>query len=613
MGVSNFTNTNNANNGQNAGPAIPPGGLFFSGPAGTVPGMQGDETDIEEILVNLNKKPYEPVKFRDQTIAQLSGILIAKYKPNALLIGLAGTGKTAIVEELAHRIEVKDPSIPPALAGKTIYSLEISDISAGTGIAGMLEEKLNAIIDFLSDPDNNAIVFMDEIHQLLSGTSPDGKRIAQILKPALSRGTIRCIGATTTQEAKNLDKDPAFNRRFTRIIVDELTKAQTAEILTAVYPGLVRHYGQAFSLTPELTELIVNTADEFCFAGSHRPDNAITLFDRSVSDAVIQKIQLMNSQDPAVRQAAQAVPGIVISDKGIRHTALKIATGNNVPEDFDETKFKDAFQRIRGQDNILEPLCRIMKRHMAHFRPQRKPLTMLFMGPSGCGKTEVAKILASCYLNEKPIILNMAEYAEKDSVNKILGSAQGYIGYNDNNEMPFDALDTNPYQVILLDEMEKCHESVRKLFMSVFDEGTLKTNKGKIIDFSKAVIIATTNAGCTNDAAEPLGFLNGPKADPTDEQITKTLSNYFRLELLNRFTKRYRFRSIDRETFMDIAKDTYQTQRAEVLELKPRAPLPDTLSDTDAENLADRYYDKRFNARPVAEAVSEYIDNIMIP
>ena len=606
MGTTNFSNNNNANNGN-----IPPGGLggLFVGAHPNTDPFQADE-----ILTNMNKKAVNaaPVKFREKVIKQLTSVLIAKYKPNAILIGMAGTGKTAIVEELARMIENKDPSLPPALVGKTIYSLEFHDITAGAGIVGALEEKVKDLLDFLKDPSNKAILFLDEIHQLLS-RNHDARKISQILKPALSRGEIHVIGATTTQEAAALDKDPAFNRRFTKILVDELSKQQTEEILKTVYPELIKHYNQTFPLTPEMTNLIVNTADEFCFAGSHKPDNAITLFDRSVSDALIDKIALMNNPDPAIAQAAKSIPGIVLTEKGIRQTALKMVTGNNTPKEFEEQKFKDAFARIKGQDAVLNPILRELKRHMAHYRPQKKPFTMLFMGPSGCGKTEVAKIIAKTYLEQKPIILNMTEYAKPDAINKIIGSSYGYIGSEDDNEKPFDILETNPYQIILLDEFEKCHSSVRKLFMSVFDEGTLKTNKGKTIDFSKTIIIVTTNAGCTNDQSEPLGFLSGTPKDPTDDQIIKTLSNYFELELLNRFTRRYRFRTIEKGTFREILKDSYKKQSAEVFELKPRAPLPAELPDNDADDIADRYYNRKFNARPAEEAIAEYIDRIMIP
>ena len=602
MGVSRFTSGNSQ----------PPGGGGGNGPLMTPMGPLQGTMSPADLLIDLGQVNHSPVLFRDGILTQLQSILIGKHKPNALLIGPAGTGKTAIAEELAARIKVKDPALPPSLLTKTIYSLQVSDLISGSSLLGQLEQKVNEIVDFLQDPKNEAIVFIDEIHQLMSGKNAY-QTIAQILKPALSRGKLRVIGATTTQEAKELDTDPAFNRRFTRVLVDELSKAQTVEILMASVPGLVQHYKQTFSFDNDTANLVVSIADEFCSAGSHRPDNAITLLDRCIANGVMDKQSMLASPDPAIQAAAKALTGIVLSENSIRQTALKLATGNNEPTPFDEGRFRKDFERIYGQDAVLEPLLRLMKRHTAHLRPQTKPLTILFMGASGTGKTEVTKILAQNYLTEKPIILNMTEYASPASIARIIGAPAGYVGYDQNDELPFDALDTNPYQVILLDEFEKCHKSVQTLFMRVFDEGVLKTSRGKVIDFTKSIIIATTNAGCTNDAHQAVGFACGPETALSDKQLIQTLQSYFSLELLNRFQKRYRFADIDEETFQKILKDVYAREVREIKAMRPRAPLPDALSDADALALSRKYYNKAFGARPAAEAVSEHIDEIMVP
>lgn len=605
MGVSRFTSGN----------PQPPGGgggNSSNGPLMTPMGPLQGTVSPADLLIDLGQVNHSPVLFRDSILTQLQSILIGKRKPNALLIGPAGTGKTAIAEELAARIKAKDPALPPSLLTKTIYSLQVSDLISGSSLLGQLEQKVNEIVDFLQDPKNEAIVFIDEIHQLMSGKNAY-QTIAQILKPALSRGKLRVIGATTTQEAKELDTDPAFNRRFTRVLVDELSKAQTVEILMASVPGLVQHYKQTFSFDNDTANLVVSIADEFCSAGSHRPDNAITLLDRCIANGVMDKQSMLASPDPAIQAAAKALTGIVLSENSIRQTALKLATGNNEPTPFDEGRFRKDFERIYGQDAVLEPLLRLMKRHTAHLRPQTKPLTILFMGASGTGKTEVTKILAQNYLTEKPIILNMTEYASPASIARIIGAPAGYVGYDQNDELPFDALDTNPYQVILLDEFEKCHKSVQTLFMRVFDEGVLKTSRGKVIDFTKSIIIATTNAGCTNDARQAVGFACGPETALSDKQLIQTLQSYFSLELLNRFQKRYRFADIDEETFQKILKDVYAREVLEIKAMRPRAPLSDTLSDADALALSRKYYNKAFGARPAAEAVSEHIDEIMVP
>lgn len=598
MGLTNFSNSNDDDD-KNAGMNSFVGGtVAFTGPS-------SKDNDLEDMLINMNKSVHTPCLFRDEVIKQLISILIGSQKPNALLIGSAGTGKTAIVEELATMIEHKDPRVPSMLHGKTIYSLQLSDLIAGTQFRGQLEDKIKELVDFISDKKNNAILFIDEIHQLF-GNNESYKEIAQILKPVLSRGKIHVIGATTTQEVKSLEKDPAFNRRFTRVLVDELSKEQTLTILQALVPSLVKHYGTTFATSDDIFKLLINIADEYCSVGSHRPDNAITLLDRAIANAVMDKQAMFNNPDPNVQAAAKAMQGVILSETGIRKTALKITTGNNEPQEFDEERFKADFAVIKGQDSILEPLLRMMKIHTMHLHPVKKPLTLLFAGASGVGKTEVTKILAHNYLNEKPIILNMTEYNDSASINRIIGAPAGYVGYDDNNELPFDSLTTNPYQVILLDEFEKCNKSVQRLFMRVFDEGQLLTNHGKLIDFTKAIIIATTNAGCT--VSNNIGF----NSDKDNSKNLSKLTDYFDVELLNRFTKKYYFNNIEKDVFADIMRNTYAKEVAFIKQTKPRIPLPDDLDDANLAMLVEQHYEPRFGARPIKQVIIEFIDEQLV-
>ena len=222
------------------------------------------------ILKNLNKADHTPTLFRDAIIDQLMAVLIGESHPNALLVGMAGTGKTKIVEELAHRIEIKDASVPELLYGYTIYSLQVSDIVAGSIMVGELEEKVKELTDFLSDKKNKAILFVDEFHMLFKENMYE--KIAQILKPALSRGEIRVIGATTAQEVKSIASDPAFKRRFTKVIVDELSKDQTLEIVNVYVRKLAEHYKMPVHYDMELGRNIVDIADEYCSNDTHRPD-----------------------------------------------------------------------------------------------------------------------------------------------------------------------------------------------------------------------------------------------------------------------------------------------------------------------------------------------------
>lgn len=590
---------NNNNAGSNSDIRI---GIITNIPKELMTGLmnQPENTDSQTILENLNKKDHTPALYRDSIIDQLMTVLIGESHPNALLVGPAGTGKTKIVEELAHRIEVKDASVPELLHGYTIYSLQISDIVAGSNMVGELEEKVRELIDFLSDKGNRAILFLDEFHMLFKEHMYE--KIAQILKPALSRGSIRVIGATTTQEVKTIDTDPAFKRRFTKVIVDELSKDQTLEIVNTYVQKLTDHYKMPINYDVDLGRNVVDIADEYCSNDSHRPDNAVTLIDRAVANAVIEKYKLMNDPDLNIQNMGRSINGINLSKRGIIRTALKIATGHNEPRDFSEEELRSELEYIKGQDDILEQIIKILKLRNMHVRPMSRPLTFLFTGPSGVGKTEVTNIIARYCTDEKPIKLNMAEFYSEASINRLIGAPAGYVGYDSNAEMPFDILDTNPYQVIELNEFDQAHKSVQDLFMNVFEKGYLKNNNGKIIDFSKSIIIATTNAG-RMDTGSPIG-LNRKKHSVSVSE----LSEHFKLALINRFDHKLTFHEITRELYEDIMKDTYRKEVQMIKRLKPGAPLDDEISDPALKTLCEESFDVRFGARPIQTTICNYID-----
>ena len=402
------------------------------------------------------------------------------------------------------------------------------------------------------------------------------------------------IAATTTQEAKAVDADPAFNRRFTRIPVDELSKEQTRTVLMACREKMSKHYGVELDMDESMVDLIINIADESCSAGSHRPDNALTLLDRSIAAAVV------GGQRGTVRLDADH----------IEMTAVRMTTGSSEIRKFDGKAFKSGLAKIKGQDDIVDELTRVVRLHDMRIRPRRKPLAFMFAGASGVGKTEVAKIIAGTYLDEKPIVLNMAEYHSSASINRIIGAPAGYIGSDQNRELPFDVLDTNPYQVILLDEFEKCDRAVQRLFMSVLDEGVLKTNFGKEIDFSKAIIIATTNAGCRE--SKPLGF----GGSETRDISISNLSDYFDIELLNRFDHIYTFHDISKDIYSKIVFSTYEREvsnlRFRRIGIHMDAVFDKQLNEEDLRTMVDSSYDPRLGARPALTVVTEFIDNKLL-
>ena len=604
MGFTNLTSGNDQNNGN------PPAGS--GGNASALLGNPMDMTvDPTDDLINYNEKfkTAGPTLFRDSVIQQLLGVLIAKNKPNAILAGPAGVGKTKIVEDIAFRIATDDPLIPDKLKGYTIWELPLSNLVSGASLVGQLEEKARLLIEFLKDPKEKTILFIDEIHQLVSSTSPIYQKIAQILKPALARGEIRVIGATTTQEAKDLMDDPAFNRRFSKIIVDELTKSQTIEILKAAKAGFMAYHDYKIALDDSLLPTVVELADEYRPAGSHRPDNALTLMDRSIGDAIVnrkhQEVQL--SKDPAQAAMLAALKQIVqipITERQVRQTAIKLATGNSKPELLDVPKLTDALSAIKGQDKIIAHLIKELRKHEMNLVPSNQPMTLLFIGPSGVGKTEVTKIIAKELTGCMPIVLNMTEYNSPASVNRIIGSAAGYVGSDSHAELPFDSLESNPYQIILLDEFEKCDDAVQKLFMQVFDEGTLKTNRGNTIDFSRSIIIATTNAG-HQVQKNPLGFTTAKSQEVKTD--LKDLSASFDLALLNRFKERITFQPIEKETYREILISKYHRLLTDIRAKNSRITLPDDIPDDVLDEMVERTYVPEFGARPANKAVEDYI------
>ncbi len=604
MGINNFcNNSNNTTSGNSAPPYAPSG-------APMPLSLTHDQPDPMEFLINYNEKfqKADPAMFRDELIDQTMSVLIGKTKPNALLVGPAGCGKTRIAEEIARRIAINDPSIPNQLKDCIVYEFPLSSAVSGSCFVGEIEEKISSIISFASDPDEHAILFIDEIHQLV-GKDSSYTKIAQIFKPALARGAIRVIGATTLQESGDLLHDPAFSRRFSRLIVDELTRIQTVEILKSARPSLLAHYGGEISIPDEVIELCAITADQFSQAGSHRPDSALTLMDRACADTVIartaQRVQFQN--DPVILNVLNSSP-TVLSEQQLVNTAMQLMTGHAQKASVDKNHLLNALSPIKGQQCVLDTLCEQLIRRNLNLFPMTKPLTLLFAGSSGTGKTSVVKIIARELTGLDPITLNMTEYHSSASINRIIGAPAGYVGSDSHGELPFDILESNPYQVILLDEFEKASGSVQRLFMRAFDEGRLETASGKIIDFSKAIIIATTNAAFTEEKKRPVGLCR-------NEDVfvgTKDLMKHFDTALLNRFDAIYTFASLDIKAYEQIVQDLYVREAKRISRESPRIVLPDSLSDEDLDLIVKTTYEPAFGARPAFDAVKKKIEDFVL-
>ena len=625
MAVKDFTNQNNddnsGNNGNNNNNGF--GGVGMFSPSGS--SAHGGEFDVSDITINYNKtfKNAEPALFRDTQVFQTITSLSSKIKPNAILIGPAGSGKTKIVEEIARLIANDDPIIPTKLKGYTIYELPISNLVAGANYVGDLESNVKEMINFFSDKKNKAILFIDEIHQLVNNSDSSYRKIAQIIKPALARGDMRVIGATTSQEAKKFLNDPALNRRFSDVIVPELSFEQTSEIVRILKTEFSKYH--SVTLPDGMEDKMVAIAEKHKKIGMHRPDTAITLLDKSMADAAlrfqIKKLKIMESGDKNLIAAINNINQPTLSEEDIERSALSLLSGNDDIKLNTFEIFKSELEtNIVSQDKMKEILLDCIKRKTLGAFQEKKPLSLLFAGVTGTGKTETAKIIAkSIFGNEESLItINMTEYHSSASINRIIGSPDGYIGSDSDQELPFDSLESNPRQVILLDEFEKGDSSVQRLFMQALDEGSFKTNRNKNVDFSRCIIIATTNAGVEELAKQRIGISLPSESDEKDEKdVINALKKDFDIELLNRFDHIVPFQSLSKDDYRNILIVKYNKLIKEASKninnkkLSPEHIDPDYESEI-LDKLVDESYKPMFGGRPAEKTMKKFIEDTVI-
>ena len=618
MGVYDFGQNNNQNNipGSNGGNNSPMPGVSIVN--------QAAMTDIIDILINYNKqyKNIDPLEYRDKQITQTLTVLASMKKPNALLVGPTGSGKTAIIKDIARMLQNADPDIPASLKQAVIYELPLSSLVAKSSHVGEMEQNIQAVVDFFSDPTNNAILFVDDIHQITSRTDPEYRQIGKLLKPALTSGKFKVIGTTTPQEARKNFNESALNRNFSDIIVPELTIEETIEIVSKMKHQFTKHH--KVLMADGMEEKLVHLSEKHKKAGTHRPDTAITLMDRSMADAALKfqkkKRAAIASQDQSLIAAINAMPMPQLSLKDIESSALVLLSGTDT---LDSQKYQlfeaNLNENIIGQEPMKEILLDCIQRRTLGAFKNTKPLSMLFAGVTGTGKSETAKIIAkSLGTDENSIItINMTEYNSPASLNRIIGSPDGYVGSDTEREMPFDSLETNPNQVVLLDEYEKADPAVQRLFMQALDEGFFKTNRDKIVDFSHAIIIATTNAGVEELAKRPIGLGQNDENTKTKDDVLNALKKYFDIELLNRFEFIIPFQSITKEQYRDILIVKYNKLIKEVahnlttIKVQPEHVDPGYPSD-ELDKLMEESYNPLFNGRPAERTMRKYLENTLL-
>lgn len=485
MSMLNFTS--NQNGQQGATPPIPP--------AATPAQAQDDASGLKSMLVDYNKRfvSAAPAKYRDHEVFQVISQLMMSQKSCSLLVGAPGVGKTKIVEEIARLIAVQSP-YTAALQGYTIYELPLTNLMAGTSFRGQLEERVQNLVAWLEK--EKVILFIDEVHQLMSEHS-GYEGVSQALKPAMARGGIKMIAATTLQESKTLLEDPAFNRRFNRVQVCELSIEQTKDIIETVYlPKMSSHYSCGFA--NGIAEKVVQAAERSKTIKSHRPDNAITLLDQVCASTVLQRnYNIATCPDPNLKQHMQSA-AVVINAAHVESWGKEQTF--NLPADFSAVKNK-----IMLRDGAVDGLYAAIADYVRFdsIFPSGKPFRIALKGQPKSGRTTLMA-QAAILVDEDPVYLDLADYSDAPSLNRIIGSPLGYVGSDSKQEMPFDIIESSPRKIIILDNLDKCHPVVKDFFESAMGTGLIKYADNRVIDISKCIVLCSEEI---KGRARKIGFV----------------------------------------------------------------------------------------------------------
>lgn len=622
MKTSDFTGGNTPPNNTGGNPNTPPPPASGGGQGVPISGIpmpqapQDDENERPDALINYNDiaDEFDQALFREEEMNRMVTILSSMKKANALLVGDAGVGKTQLVEEFARQYVIeKDPVLIKQFGDDLqIEELRIASLISGKSMVGQLEQEVEKILTYAKE--NNVIIFIDELHRLFSDRVAGN--VGQDLKQALARKDMKFIGATTTQEVSEVRKESAFDRRWSDVIVDELTPKQTEEILENV----TQNYESFHNVTiPEhLIPMIVRYGDKYKKAGSHRPDSALTLMDRVSAHVGIEGVRRKQSSDPQVQQYLNANPIPRVAKKDVARVAKSLIEKPSIKKS--NQSIEEALdQSIVGQASAKDNVANMVNRLQLNLTESIRPKSFLFTGPTGTGKSEMANQLADYLFGSKDALirLDMSEFSEKSSINRIKGSADGYVGSDSKQPLPFDTLQSNPRQVILLDEFEKADQQVQLLFMQVLDEGSFTTERHTTVDFSKAIVIATTNAGTEELSTPSIGFNQSDEISKTE--IVNTLSTDFPKELLNRFEHMIVFDKLSIDEYKQILAIKYNAFIEEAQKNRPDLQFSPKHIDKDddkslsmLDELAEETYNPQFNGRPAQRSIEKHIEDHLL-
>ncbi|HFC9129776.1 ATP-dependent Clp protease ATP-binding subunit [Enterococcus faecium] len=594
---------------------------------------------LEKLGTNLTEQArdglLDPVIGREKEIQETAEILSRRTKNNAILVGDAGVGKTAVVEGLAQAIVAG--KVPETIQDKEIYSIDLSSLEAGTQYRGSFEENIKQLVEEVKAA-GNIILFFDEIHQILgtgaTGGEDGGKGLADIIKPALSRGELSVIGATTQDEYRNtILKNAALARRFNDVVINEPTAADTLRILQGVKELYEKHHHVV--LPDDVLKAAVDYSIQY-IPQRTLPDKAIDLIDMTAAhlasknsqtdvETLDQRLKKLEAAKEAAIKAEDFTKAADIK-KSIEETKQKIketdqkekitATIDDVAQSVerltgipvsdmganDIERLKNLDKRLKskviGQDEAVEMVARAIRRNRAGFSEGDQPIgSFLFVGPTGVGKTELAKQLAlDMFGNENAIIrLDMSEYADRTAVSKLIGTSAGYVGYEDNANTLTERVRRNPYSIVLLDEIEKAHPQVLTLLLQVMDDGRLTDGQGNVINFKNTIIIATSNAGFGNES------LSGD--EQRDQSLMDKLAPFFRPEFLNRFNGIVEFSHLTKQDLSQIV----DLMLADVQKTLAKKSIKLEVTKAAKDWLMEQGYDEAMGARPLRRVIEQQI------
>ncbi len=586
---------------------------------------------------------------RDSEIERVIQILNRRQKNNPCLIGEPGVGKTAIAEGLA--IRTFEGSVPSKLRDKEIFLLDLTSLVAGTQFRGQFESRMKGLIDDIKKK-GNVILVIDEVHNLVGAGDAEGSmNAANILKPALSRGEIQVIGATTFAEyRKHIEKDSALERRFQTVIVNEPSIDETVDIIRGIAHYYEEYHG--VRITDDIARLAVVLSERY-ITDRFLPDKAIDLIDEACSDLnltsksiseraeiekKLQKIEderdaltgdnsekaferlaLLKSDECKLLERKSALDGEPIPELTDEHLAKVIELWTKIPASaIRETEFKRLSElatrlkaRIVGQDEAVSAVAAAIKRNRVGISPKRKPVSFLFTGSTGVGKTELVKCLAADLFNspESLIRLDMSEFMEKHAVSKLIGAPPGYVGYDEAGQLT-EKIRRKPYSVVLFDEIEKAHPDVLNILLQILDDGRITDSQGREVNFENVVIVMTSNAG-SQFKSGTVGFAH-TETEQNRERVMKALSDFLRPEFINRIDEIVVFNSLSRENFKAIAKIMLSDLVSSLSEKNITLSFEDDLVDYLAEKSFSEKYGARNLRRLIQKELEDAIANLII-